>query len=199
MTVEWGVAQESRFTYNRRGRRPDGRSYFIREEDRVLLGEDYVGTIDPDATVVVFRGANGKPVAALASYTGHPVTGYNPEKMTSHGQWPQVACERLSAHLGGVPVGFLQGSCGDVNSKHMLTGTLAQADEAGEQLGESFIAAAGRLRKSQRPGLRVDAGPRHRAAGAAAAARPASASSPRSTASSSAGAGVIPTRWNASA
>ena len=153
VTVEWGVAQESRFTYNRRGRRPDGRSYFIREEDRVLLGEDYVGTIDPDATVVVFRGANGKPVAALASYTGHPVTGYNPERMTSHGQWPQVACERLSAHLGGVPVGFLQGSCGDVNSKHMLTGTLAQADEAGEQLGESFIAAAGRLRKSQRPGL----------------------------------------------
>jgi hypothetical protein len=38
VTVEWGVAQESRFTYNRRGRRPDGRSYFIREEDRVHLG-----------------------------------------------------------------------------------------------------------------------------------------------------------------
>lgn len=153
VTVEWGVAQETRFTYNRRGRRPDGRSYFIREEDRVLLGEDYVGTIDPDATVVVFRGANGKPVTALASYTGHPVVGYNPEKMASHGQWPQIACERLSAHLGGVPVGFLQGSCGDVNSKYMLTGTLAQADEAGEQLAESFIAAAGRLRKSQRRGL----------------------------------------------
>lgn len=153
VTVEWGVAQESRFTYNRRGRRPDGRAYFIREEDRLLLGEDYVGTIDPDATVVVFRGGDGRPVAALASYTGHPVTGYNPERMASHGQWPQVACERLSQHLGGIPVGFLQGCCGDVNSKYMLTGTLRQADEAGEQLAESFIAAAGRLRASERPGL----------------------------------------------
>lgn len=153
VTVEWGVAREERFTYNRRGRRPDGRAYFIREEDRMLLDENYIGTIDPDATVVVLRGADGKAVAALAFYTGHPATGYNPEKMVSYGQWPQVACEKLSAHLGGVPVAFLQGCCGDINSKYMLTGTLEQARQFGEFLGDSFIAATKVLRPSVRTGL----------------------------------------------
>ena len=153
VTVEWGVAKETRVTYNRRGRRLDGRSYFIREEDRMELGESYIGEIDPDATVVLLRGETGLPVAALAFFTGHPVTGFNPEKVVSHGQWSQVACEILSAHLGGVPVGFLQGCAGDINSKYMLTGTIQQAIELGEYLGESYIAAVKTLRRSERPGL----------------------------------------------
>ena len=150
VTVEWGVAQETRLTYNRRGKRVDGTSYFIREEDRVKLGENYVGMIDPDAMVVVLRGADAKPVAALAFYTGHPVTAYNPETPFSFGQWPQVACEKLSAHLGGVPVAFIQGSAGDINSKYMLTGTVEQAIELGGFLGDSFVKAADGLHKSLR-------------------------------------------------
>lgn len=153
VTVEWGVAKEERVTYNRRGRRADGRTYFIREEDRVLLDPSYRGTIDPDATVTVLRGANGKTVAALAFFTGHPVTAYNPERMISFGQWSQIACDRLSAHLGGVPVAFFQGCCGDINSKYLLTGTVEQAIEQGEFLGESFIAATKALRPSKRTDL----------------------------------------------
>lgn len=153
VTVEWGVAKETRVTYNRRGHRPDGKSYFIREEDRLELGESYIGEIDPDATVVVLRGEKGLPVAAFAFFTGHPVTGYNPEKMVSHGQWVQVACEKLSAYLGGVPVGFLQGCAGDINSKYMLTGTIQQAIELGGYLGESYIAAAKSLHRSVRTDL----------------------------------------------
>ena len=129
---------------------PDGRSYFIREEDRQLLDPGYVGTIDPDATVVLLRGTDGQPVGAMAFYTGHPVTGYNPERMAAHGQWPQVACEKLSAHLGGIPVAFIQGCCGDINSKYMLTGTIQQAIEAGQLLGDSFIAATKNLHASKR-------------------------------------------------
>lgn len=153
VTVEWGRAREERVTYNRRGKRADGSPYFIREEDRVLLDPGYIGTIDPDATVVVLRGSDRKPVAVLAFFTGHPVTGYNPEKMVSFGQWSQVACELLSDHLGGVPVAFLQGCAGDVNSKYLLTGTIAQAKELGGYLGESFIAATRELRPSERRGL----------------------------------------------
>jgi len=153
VSVEWGRASEQRVTYNRRGHRPDGSAYFIREEDRVLLPADYIGTIDPDATVVVLRGANKAPVAALAFFTGHPVTGYNPEKMVSFGQWSQVACERLSSHLGGVPVAFLQGCAGDVNSKYLLTGTIEQSQQLGEYLGESFVAAASSLHPSTRTDL----------------------------------------------
>ena len=153
VTLEYGVAREERVTYNRRGKRPDGSAYFIREEDRLLLDKDYVGTIDPDATVVLLRGADGKPVAALAHFTGHPVSAYNPEAMISFGQWSQVACEKLSAHLGGVPVAFLQGCCGDINSKYMLTGTVEQALQLGEYLGESYIAATKQLRASRRTDL----------------------------------------------
>ncbi|MDB6093587.1 MAG: hypothetical protein JWM32_1149 [Verrucomicrobia bacterium] len=150
VTIEWGVAREERVTYNRRGKRADGTSYFIREEDRVLLPRDYHGTIDPDAVVVVLRGADTKPVGAIAFFTGHPITGYNPEAMVSFGQWSQVACEKLSAHLGGVPVAFLQGCAGDVNSKYLLTGTVEQSRELGEFLGESYIAAANALHPSKR-------------------------------------------------
>ncbi|MDB6094588.1 MAG: hypothetical protein JWM32_2150 [Verrucomicrobia bacterium] len=153
VTIEWGIAQESRLTYNRRGKRADGTSYFIREEDRVKLGPDYIGLIDPDAMVVVLRGADDKPVAALAFYTGHPVTAYNPEVPVAFGQWPQVACEKLSAHLGGVPVAFIQGSAGDINSKYMLSGTVAQAIELGGFLGDSFVKAADTLHKSARTDL----------------------------------------------
>jgi hypothetical protein len=150
VTVEWGVTREERITYNRRGRRADGRSYFIREEDRQLLDPGYVGTIDPDATVVLLRALDGRPAGAIGFFTGHPVTGYNPERMAAHGQWSQVACEKLSAHLGGVPVAFIQGCCGDINSKYMLTGTIQQAIEAGQLLGDSFIAATKNLRPSRR-------------------------------------------------
>ena len=117
------------------------------------LDSKYVGTIDPDATVVVLRGNAGLPVAALAFFTGHPVSGYNPEVMVSFGQWTQVACEKLSAHLGGVPVAFLQGCGGDINSKYMLTGTIEQSRQLGEFLGDSYIAATQNLHRSQRADL----------------------------------------------
>ena len=150
VTVEWGIARETRITYNRKGIRPDGRTYLIREEDRIELGESYTGLIDPDAIVIVLRGRDGRPVTALTYFTGHPVTGYNPERLVSYGQWPQVACEKLSIHLGGVPVGFFQGCCGDINSKYMLSGTIEQAREFGEYLGDTFIAATANLHTSDR-------------------------------------------------
>ncbi|MGD0342131.1 MAG: DnaB-like helicase C-terminal domain-containing protein, partial [Bacteroidales bacterium] len=106
VTVEWGITYEDRLTYNRKGRRLDGSTYFIREEDRIELGDSYIGKIDPEAIVVVLRAKDKHPVTALTFYTGHPVTGYNPEHMASFGQWPQVACEKLSNYLGGVPVAF---------------------------------------------------------------------------------------------
>ena len=152
VTVEWGTAKEERVTYNRRGRRANGKTYFIREEDRVLLGESYIGLIDPDASILLLRGESGKPVGALAFFTGHPVTAYNPETMIAFGQWSQVACEKLSTYLGA-PVGFLQGCAGDVNSKYMLTGTVQQAVQLGGYLGDSYIAAAKNLHRSERTDL----------------------------------------------
>ncbi|HLT34238.1 MAG TPA: hypothetical protein VKZ98_10645 [Aquaticitalea sp.] len=154
VTVEWGVAEENRITYNRKGYRLDGQSYFIREEDRLEIeGEGYHGVIDPDAAVVLFKDMTGKPVTAISFFTGHPVAAYNPEKMISFGQFPQIGSDMLSDHLGGIPVAFVQGCGGNINSKHMLTGTIDQAMDLGKKLGESFIVASQRLKPSKRTGL----------------------------------------------
>lgn len=154
VTVEWGVAEENRITFNRKGRRPDGTSYFMREEDRLeIAGEGYHGLIDPDAAVVVFKNKDRKPIAALSFFTGHPVAAYNPENLMSYGQFPQTASEILSEYLNGIPVAFVQGCGGNINSKHMLTGTIDQARNLGQQLGESFIVAANSLKPSKRTGL----------------------------------------------
>jgi hypothetical protein len=154
VTIEWGKAEETRITYNRKGIRPDGSTYFMREEDRLdIAGQGYHGVIDPDAVVVLFKGRNKKTLAALTFFTGHPVAAYNPEKMITYGQFPQAACERLSAYLEGSPVGFVQGCGGNINAKHMLTGTIEQAKLLGEQLGETFVVAAQSLRPSVGTGL----------------------------------------------
>ncbi|MEX2565486.1 MAG: hypothetical protein WD431_06060, partial [Cyclobacteriaceae bacterium] len=150
----WGVAEENRITYNRKGVRLDGSTYFMREEDRLnLKGEGYHGLIDPDAAIVVFKDEEAKAVAAISFFTGHPVAAYSPEKMISYGQFPQVASEILSNYLGGIPVAFVQGCGGNINAKHMLTGTMEQARQLGENLGQSFIVAAKSLRPSKRVGL----------------------------------------------
>ncbi len=159
VTVWWAVGQENRITYNRKGRRADGSTYFMREEDRALVGQDYRGDVDTQAPVVLFKNAAGRFVAGLCQFTGHPVTSYHPERPVVFGDWPQVAADVLAQHLdrasGGVPIGFLQGCAGDVNSKEMFTGGVKRATEFGQMLGQSYVAALAGLRPSGRDGLDV--------------------------------------------
>jgi len=156
VTVWWAEGCEERITYNRKGRRADGTSYFMRESDRTLLGSDFSGDIDTQAPVVAFRGTSGNTIAALTQFTGHPVTAYHPEKPVVFGEWPQVACDALSEHFdqrGDVPVGFLQGCAGDVNSKEMMFGDVQRSTEFGRMLGRTYIDAAKELHRSERDGL----------------------------------------------
>jgi hypothetical protein len=156
VSVWWAEGREGRITYNRKGRRADGSTYFMREEDRILVGKDFRGDIDQQAPVVVLKDAEGKPVTALVQFTGHPVTSYHPEKPVVFGEWPQVACDMLAEHLSPsqpVPVGFLQGCAGDVNSKKMFRGGVETATQYGRMLGTTYIEALDDLKPSQRGGL----------------------------------------------
>lgn len=160
VTVWWAVGHEDRITYNRKGRRADGSTFLMREEDRLLQGADYRGDIDTQAPVVVFKNLQGKPVAAWVQFTGHPVTSFHPEYPVVHGDYPSVACDVLGQHLGheqaggeDVPVGFMQGCAGDVNSKEMFRGGVRRAVEFGEMLGQSYIQALLQLKRSTRDGL----------------------------------------------
>ncbi len=157
VTVWWAVGREGRITYNRKGRRADGSTYLMREEDRRLVGKDYRGDIDEDAPIVVLRGSDGRIVTCLVQFNGHPVTTYHAERLTVFGEWPQVACrmlaDRLSPNGRPIPVSFLQGCCGDVNSKHMFSGDVELSKRYGRYLGAAYITALRSLTRSQRGGM----------------------------------------------
>jgi len=151
--VWWGTGHERRVTYNRKGRRADGSTYLMREPDRLKLGVDFNGDIDDIATVVAFRDLDNRPLAFLTQFNGHPATAYHPEHPVVFGEFPQVADDDLSAAYGGVPVGFLQGCCGDLNSKGLLSGKpvlegIADATRFGHYLGETFCRIAEDLQPS---------------------------------------------------
>lgn len=155
--VLFAQGSEGRITYNRKGRRADGSTYFMREEDRVLVGKDFNGDIDREVPVVVFQGRNGKPIAALMQFTGHPVSSYHPEDPTIFGDYPGIAADELEKSLGGsgqmVPVAFLQGCGGDTNSKEMFVAGIRRTREFGEMLGQSAIDTLNDLKPSQMSGM----------------------------------------------
>lgn len=156
VTVWWTVGSESRISYNRKGRRADGSTYLMREEDRDLLGADFKGDVDEQAPLVVFKNSEGEIVAAITHFTAHPVTCFHPEKPVVFGDWPQVACEHLAQHLSPgktISVSFLQGCAGDVNSKGMFRAGVDLSKKYGRMLADSYIAALNDLKPSKRDGL----------------------------------------------
>lgn len=156
--LRYGVDHERRISHNRKGRRADGSAYFMREEDRRLLGQDFNGDIDDDAFVLGFFNQENKPICFLTQFTAHPVTAFHCDHPVVHGEYPQVACDDLSEAYGGVPVAFLQGCAGDVNSKGLLSTKSAEesirdAERYGHFLGETFIETSRSLTASQRNDL----------------------------------------------
>lgn len=156
VTVWWAEGSEGRITYNRKGRRADGSSYLMREEDRDLMGVDFNGDIDRQAPIVVLKNAQGEVVTSLVQFTGHPCTCYHPEKPIVFGDWPQVACDHVAAHFAPnnpVPMSFLQGCAGDVNSKGMFRGDVELSKRYGRMLADSYIAALKKLQPSKHDGF----------------------------------------------
>jgi hypothetical protein len=156
VTVWWAEGREGRITYNRKGRRADGSTYLMREEDRELLGADFNGDIDRQAPIVVLKNDQGEPVTAITQFTGHPLTCFHPERPIIFGDWPQVACECVAAHLSPsreIAVSFLQGCAGDVNSKGMFRGDIELSKNFGRMLAASYVEALAALQPSSRTGM----------------------------------------------
>jgi hypothetical protein len=156
VTVWWAEGAEGRISYNRKGRRADGSSYLMREEDRDLLGVDFNGDIDRQAPIVVLKNASGEPVTAITQFTAHPCSCFHPEKPIVFGDWPQVACEHVAAHLSPakpITVSFLQGCAGDVNGKGMFRGDAELSKKYGRMLADSYVKALEKLQSSERTGM----------------------------------------------
>ncbi len=156
VSVWWAEGSEGRISYNRKGRRADGSTYLMREEDRDLMGVDFNGDIDRQAPIVVLKSKQGEPVTALTQFTSHPCTCFHPEKPIIFGDWPQVACDLVAAHLSPtkpMAVSFLQGCAGDVNSKGMFRGDVELSKKYGGMLADSYIQALAKLQPSARNDL----------------------------------------------
>ena len=156
VTVSWTLGREGRITYNRKGRRADGNTYLMREEDREVVGADFNVDIYREALLVLLKNDGGEVVAAIVQFTGHPVSCYHPEKPVVFGDWPQVACEIVGKALAPdnpPPVAFLQGCAADVNAKGMFRGGVDLSRKFGEMLAGSYLEALPRLRPSARGGF----------------------------------------------
>jgi hypothetical protein len=148
VNISWATGREPDITYNRKGHRPDGSTYFMREEDRVKLPASYTGVIDPTATVIRFDRGDGTPMLMVTHFTGHPVIAYNLEQPVANPDYSGWAIvDLLEAYPAAHPVGvFLQGCAGDINAKGMFSGPKL-ARESGDKLGRVFIDASHHTRK----------------------------------------------------
>ena len=152
IAVSWAMGREGRISYNNKGRRADGSTYFMREDDRLNVGKDYRGDIDEEAPVVCLTGLDGNIQSFITQFTAHPTTAYHPEHPIVFGEYPQVACDVLADHYRRqnpeVEVLFLQGCAGDTNSKGLLTGDVARARRFGRMLGRTYVRASRQMQSS---------------------------------------------------
>jgi len=141
VTMRYAEGSLPELQYNRKGRRPDGTTFFMREADR-LANPDWTGLIDPRVPVLRLDGPGGRPVAVVTQYTGDPCIATQLERPVVSPDLPGYAAEYLAEQLGEpeLPVLYFQGCKGDIAVKYMFAGE-DKAREAGRRLG----AVMGRL------------------------------------------------------
>jgi neutral ceramidase len=109
-----GRADAGEWLFNRRPIDAEGKvvTTFNPADPKVLPDGLRFSPLDPTLTVLVFEGADGKPVASLFSVPCHSVSIY-PHHQGVSADWPGPACEHISNALGGETL-FLQGCAGDI-------------------------------------------------------------------------------------
>ena len=109
---------DGRVAFNRRFILRDGtaQTHPGRCNPEVLCCE---GPTDPEASIVIFESASGKPIAALLHHTCHPVHGY-PKRYICP-DWPGLWAEEVRKMLGGDCVAMTaNGACGNIHESQHL-------------------------------------------------------------------------------
>lgn len=140
---------------NRRERTKDG---------RIILGKNPGGPIDRELVAVGVDGTDGKPVARLANFACHGVV-MGQESYKVSGDWCGNAARIIEKRYGEAPFLFLNGGCGNVNSRIGPQNSFAPVKLLAGEFGRDFKAAerkflplrgpariAGKERKIRLPG-----------------------------------------------
>lgn len=109
-----GRAYVGEWLFNRRPIKPDGtvQTMMLPVDPYALPAGLRFGPVDPTATVLGLRGAEGKSVATFFHLTAHAVAVYGAYQGVS-ADWPGAAMQALRTELGGEAL-FLQGCAGDI-------------------------------------------------------------------------------------
>ncbi len=122
-------------SYNTRLPMPTGGNKFSRHHAEGLQsGKAFDTTIG----LVRFDDENGKTVGAIFNFCAHPATMILNKMISPDYVGTARAC--IEEALGGAPVMFCQGFCGDVNCYHIF-GTPQQAHRTGARLGKAAVEA----------------------------------------------------------
>ena len=104
----------------------------IKEDGKVILGQNPYGPYDPVMTVLAFREPDGTPIGSLLHYGCHNTGSGNNDQVTR--DWCGVAKDRLEEVAGGL-CGFLNGCGGDCGPRlpnGKTTGDLPMAMALGQ-------------------------------------------------------------------
>lgn len=127
----------------------------IREDGKLVLGQNPHGSWDPTMTVVAFREPDGTPIGNLIHYGCHNTASGKSDEITR--DWCGVAIDRLQAISGGVTA-FINGCGGDCGPRlpnGQTTGDVQMAMELGGKAGIDAVRAWRSIRQWHDAPLRV--------------------------------------------
>jgi len=107
----------------------------IREDGKIVLGQNVYGSYDPTMTVVSFREPDGTPIGNLIHYGCHNTAAGKTDEVTR--DWSGVAIDRLEDQSGGITAFFngCGGDCGPRLPNGKTTSNLKMALELGGKAG----------------------------------------------------------------
>ncbi len=138
-----GAGREDRITENRRLKMKDGSEVDMRRAYSMPRDEEVagVGPIDPQIGLLRLEREDGKPLAVLYNFAGHPIM--NPPSTGNSADYPGFASQVIEESLGAGAIAlFVQGCAGDINPvRYKDVRHPPSAEPLGNRLGLSILRA----------------------------------------------------------
>ncbi len=141
-----GAGREDRITMNRRLRLKDGKEWTIRRANPSPPDRDVVavGPLDPEIGILRLDRMDGRVLAVLYNFAGHPYGGVPNGGVTA--DLPGFASRVLEQSFDGAVALFLQGAAGDVTPiRYKDVDSPPPTERLGTMLGLSTLAAVKKI------------------------------------------------------
>ena len=151
-----GVGREDRITMNRRLRMKDGTQWTIRRSTPSPADADVagLGPFDPQIGLLRVDTLEGKPLALVYNFAGHPYAGAPDGGATA--DYPGFASRVIESAWPGAFALFVQGAAGDITPVAFKNLEVPQPTEAlGRRLGLSALEAAQGIATKDQATIRV--------------------------------------------